>query len=86
LVRRLGEAIELLSTAGLSVTPLDAGQTTAVLAAACNPDSLVPPSTGLAGADDVITTAASDTDDDRTTPPTSTRTSTLSDTDEWGDL
>jgi hypothetical protein len=28
-----------------------------VLAAACRPDSLVPPSTGVAGADDVITTA-----------------------------
>jgi hypothetical protein len=37
---------------------LDAGQATAVLAAACNPDSLVPPSTGVAGADEVITTAA----------------------------
>jgi hypothetical protein len=61
LVRRLGEAIELLSPAGIVVTPLDAGQATAVLASACNPDSLLPPSAGLAGADEVITTT-SDTD------------------------
>ncbi|MFE6611965.1 PrgI family protein [Amycolatopsis sp. NPDC057786] len=64
LVRRLGEATELLAPAGITVTPLDAGQATAVLATACNPDSLIPPSTGLAGADEVITTAASDLDDE----------------------
>jgi hypothetical protein len=58
LVRRLGEAIELLSPAGIVVTPLDAGQATAVLASACNPDSLLPPSAELAGADEVITTSA----------------------------
>jgi hypothetical protein len=29
-----------------------------VLASACNPDSLLPPSAGLAGADEVITTTA----------------------------
>lgn len=57
LVRRLGEAIELLAPAGIVVTPLDAGQATAVLASACNPDTLLPPSAGLAGADEVITTA-----------------------------
>ncbi|WP_409490680.1 PrgI family protein [Amycolatopsis sp. cmx-11-12] len=57
LVRRLGEAVELLSPSGNTVVPLDAGQATAVLAAACNPDSLIPPSAGLAGADEVITTA-----------------------------
>lgn len=57
LVRRLGEAVELLSPSGITVTPLDAGQATAVLAAACNPDSLIPPSSGLAGAEEVITTA-----------------------------
>lgn len=55
LVRRLAEATELLSPAGITITPLDAGQATAVLAAACNPDSLVPPTAGLAGADEVIT-------------------------------
>jgi PrgI family protein len=60
LVRRLGEAIELLSPAGIVVTPLDAGAATSVLAAACNPDSLIPPTAGLAGADEVITTADSD--------------------------
>ncbi|WP_216215725.1 PrgI family protein [Amycolatopsis aidingensis] len=63
LVRRLGEATELLSPAGITITPLDAGQATAVLATACNPDSLIPPSAGLAGADEVITTAA-DPDND----------------------
>ncbi|MFF4503003.1 PrgI family protein [Streptomyces sp. NPDC001401] len=57
LVRRLGEAVELLGPIGIIVTPLDPGQATAVLAAACNPDSLLPPSSALAGADDVITTA-----------------------------
>lgn len=57
LVRRLGEAIELLAPAGIVVTPLDAGQATAVLASACNPDTLLPPSADLAGADDVITTS-----------------------------
>lgn len=58
LVRRLGEAVELLAPAGIVVTPLDAGQATAVLASACNPDTLLPPSAALAGADEVITTAS----------------------------
>ena len=60
LVRRLGEAVELLSPSGIVVTPLDAGQATAVLAAACNPDSVIPPNSGLAGSDEVITTAPDD--------------------------
>jgi hypothetical protein len=64
LVRRLGEAVELLSPSGITVTPLDAGQATAVLAAACNPDSLIPPTAGLAGSDEVITTAPDDWDTD----------------------
>ncbi|QFZ18504.1 PrgI family protein [Saccharothrix syringae] len=64
LVRHLGEAIELLAPAGILVTPLDAGQATAVLAAACNPDSLLPPSAGLAGAKEVITTAGPDPTED----------------------
>jgi len=59
LVRRLGDAIELLAPAGIVVTALDAGQASAVLAAACNPDTLLPPSSGLAGAQEVITTATS---------------------------
>jgi hypothetical protein len=64
LVRRLSEAIELLAPAGIVVTPLDAGQATAVLASACNPDTLLPPSAALAGADEVITTAGgTDLDD-----------------------
>ena len=57
LVRRLSEAIDLLAPAGIVVTSLDAGQATAVLASACNPDTLLPPSAGLAGADEVITIA-----------------------------
>ena len=65
LVRRLGEAIELLAPAGIVVTALDAGQATAVLASACNPDTFLPPSAALAGADEVITTAGtSDLADD----------------------
>ncbi|GHH62403.1 PrgI family protein [Lentzea cavernae] len=60
LVRRLGEAAELLSPSGIVVTPLDAGQATGVLAAACDPDHLIPPNPGLAGSDDVITTAPDD--------------------------
>ncbi|MFD8493349.1 PrgI family protein [Amycolatopsis sp. NPDC059657] len=68
LVRRLGEAAELLAPAGITVTPLDAGQATAVLAAACNPDSLIPPGAGLAGADDVITTTGTDALDDEPWP------------------
>lgn len=60
LARRLGEAAALLSAAGIVVTPLDASQATAVLAGACNPDSLIPPTAGLAAADEVITTAPSD--------------------------
>ncbi|MEV5542020.1 PrgI family protein [Saccharopolyspora shandongensis] len=56
LVRRMQEAIELLAPAGIEATPLDAGQATAVLAAATNPDSPVPPSPKMAGAHEVITT------------------------------
>ncbi|WP_410660926.1 PrgI family protein [Amycolatopsis sp. lyj-112] len=96
LVRRLAEATELLAPAGITVTPLDAGQATAVLATACNPDSLIPPSAGLAGADEVITTAASDHDDEppvrhRSTASQRARSSATPETtalDEWegGDL
>ncbi|MGH3530262.1 MAG: PrgI family protein, partial [Pseudonocardiaceae bacterium] len=59
LVRRLGDAIELLAPAGITVTALNAGQASAVLAAACNPDTLLAPCGGLAGAEEVITTPAS---------------------------
>lgn len=55
LVRRLAEAIDLLRPAGITLTPLTAGQATAVLATACNPDTLLPPSADVAGADEVIT-------------------------------
>ncbi|MDX8031694.1 PrgI family protein [Lentzea sp. BCCO 10_0856] len=69
LARRLGEAAELLSPAGIVVTPLDAGQATGVLASACDPDSLIPPSVGLAGSDDVITTAPEPNWDDDAEDP-----------------
>ncbi|CRK55157.1 FIG00659711: hypothetical protein [Alloactinosynnema sp. L-07] len=94
LVRRLGEAIELLSPAGIVVTPLNAGQATAVLASACNPDSLLPPSAGLAGADEVITTTAgadlADIDDGSffarsTTAPGRAPSGQPEDSDEYGD-
>ncbi len=58
LARRVSETISLLAPAGIAVTALDAGQATAVLAAACNPDALIPPGVVLAGADDIITTPA----------------------------
>ena len=57
-VRRLGEAADLLAAAGITVTPLDADQATAVLGAACNPDTLVAPSVALASPQDVITLGA----------------------------
>jgi hypothetical protein len=63
LVRRAEEAAEMLGPVGITVTPLDAGQATAVLAAACNPDSLLPPSSHSAAAHDVITTAPGIDDD-----------------------
>lgn len=60
LARRLSEAAELLGSAGITVTPLDAAQATGVLASACDPDTWLPPGSGLAAADDVITTHATE--------------------------
>ncbi|UOX90396.1 PrgI family protein [Amycolatopsis sp. FBCC-B4732] len=57
LARRLNEAVELLTAAGIVVTALDAATATGVLAAACNPDTFLPPSAALAGAGDVVTAA-----------------------------
>jgi hypothetical protein len=56
--RRLTEAVELLTSAGIAVSALDAATATSVLAAACNPDTFLPPSAALAGADDIVTAAA----------------------------
>lgn len=56
-LRRLGEAAELLAPAGITVRLLDARQATAVLAAACDPATRIP-STGMAGAEQIITTPA----------------------------
>ncbi|MEU8132177.1 PrgI family protein [Streptodolium elevatio] len=52
--RRLVEARDLLQPAGITVSPLDAGHATAILASACNPGSFLPPSGALAPAGDVI--------------------------------
>jgi hypothetical protein len=54
----VAETIALLAPAGIVVTALDAGQATAVLAAACNPEALISPTAVLAGADEIITTAS----------------------------
>lgn len=78
LVRRLTEAADLLGGAGITVTALDAGQATAVLASACDPDTLLPPSAGLAGADEVITAAATDSG-----PADQPRAEDLGDVDEF---
>lgn len=59
LLRRMSEATELLAPAGITLTPLDAAQASAVLATATNPDTTVPPSPEQAGPDEVITTPAS---------------------------
>lgn len=60
LLRRMSEATELLGPAGITVTPLDAAQASAVLATAMNPDTTVPPSPERAGPDELITTASAD--------------------------
>ena len=62
LVRRLREATELLSPAGIVATPLEATAATAVLASACNPDTFLPPSAELAAADEVVTATTTFTD------------------------
>ncbi|HWD78961.1 MAG TPA: PrgI family protein [Kribbella sp.] len=59
LVRRLNEAVELLTAAGITVTALDAATATGVLAAACNPDTFLPPSAALAGSGDIVTAVQS---------------------------
>ncbi|MEU6965611.1 PrgI family protein [Streptomyces chrestomyceticus] len=67
---RLADATTLLGLAGIAVRPLDAGQTTAVLAAACTPGSFLAPSPHLAGADHIITTAPSPGTEPALLPPT----------------
>ncbi|QIZ37886.1 PrgI family protein [Saccharopolyspora sp. ASAGF58] len=72
LVRRLDEATDLLAPAGIVVTVLDAGQATSVLAAACNPDRVLPTfAAAVAGAEDIITTPPERHDD-------------IAGEDEWG--
>jgi len=43
LARRLSEAVELLAPAGITVVPLGPDRAAAVLAAACHPGRLLPP-------------------------------------------
>lgn len=85
LVRRLGEAIDLLAPAGIVLTPLDAGQTTAVLASACNPDTLLKPSAPLAGANDIITSPSGQQPDPYPDPGGWSRNDEDPDTDDWDD-
>ena len=56
LLRRLGEASDLLAPFGVSVNPLDPEQANAVLAACTNPGSLVPATAETADRDAIITT------------------------------
>lgn len=58
LVRRAEEAAALLHPAGITVTALDADQASAVLAAACNPDSRIRPGAVLAPSGTTITSGA----------------------------
>jgi hypothetical protein len=60
LMRRVAEASDLLSAAGIVLTPLDGHQASTVLSDACNPDTIALPAAGLAGATDVITTTPPD--------------------------
>ncbi|GAB4588968.1 TraG/VirB4 family ATPase [Nocardia sp. IFM 10818] len=59
LLRRLGEAADMLAPLGISVTALDDAQATAILASATNPGSLVPHSADIAAPDAVITSDTS---------------------------
>jgi hypothetical protein len=59
LLRRLSEATELLEPLGITVTPLDDVQASAMLAGCCNPGSLVAPTADVAGRDAIITTPSS---------------------------
>ncbi|MGV9832923.1 TraG/VirB4 family ATPase [Nocardia niigatensis] len=61
LLRRLGEATDMLAPLGISVTPLDDAQATTILASATNPGSLVPHSADIAAPDAVITSESSTT-------------------------
>jgi hypothetical protein len=62
LLRRLAEATELLSPAGIVISALDAAAATGVLASACNPDTFLSPSARLAADDDVVTSTTTFTD------------------------
>lgn len=59
LLRRVSEATELLDPLGITVTPLDAAQASAMLASCCNPGSLLAPTADIAARDAIITTTGS---------------------------
>lgn len=63
LLRRLGEATDLLTPLGVTVTALDDAQATAILTSATNPASLVPYSADIAAPDAVITTSTGESTD-----------------------
>ncbi|MDR7172907.1 hypothetical protein J2W56_006673 [Nocardia kruczakiae] len=60
LVRRLGEAAELLAPLGVRVTALDEIQATTVLSSCCNPGSLVAASADIARPGQIITAAGAE--------------------------
>ncbi|MFI6309757.1 PrgI family mobile element protein [Nocardia fusca] len=64
LLRRVHEAADLLAPMGVTVTPLDDIQATAVVRGCCNPGSLVPSSADVAGPHTVISTDAEHITDD----------------------
>ncbi|WP_225732215.1 MULTISPECIES: PrgI family protein [unclassified Nocardia] len=63
LLRRLGEAAELLAPLGVTLTALDDAQAAAILTSATNPGSLVPYSADIASPAATITTSTSPVED-----------------------
>jgi hypothetical protein len=55
LIRRVGEATELLASIGITITPLNPAQAVAVLVACCNPGLPRPPTADTAGPATTIT-------------------------------
>ncbi|MBF6456043.1 MULTISPECIES: PrgI family protein [Nocardia] len=70
LLRRVYEATDLLAPMGVTVTPLDDLQATAVVTGACNPGSLIPSSADIAGPHTVITTTGGGEHTNREIAPT----------------
>ncbi|WP_280489263.1 PrgI family protein [Nocardia carnea] len=68
LLRRVHEATDLLAPMGVTLTPLDDLQATAVATGACNPGRLVPSSADIAGPYTVITTTGGEQTRDEVAP------------------